>query len=86
MERYEIEKMTRTIFAKHKKIDESMIRGDTDLAIDLKFDSLDIVDCLMDIEDITGKEIIETNKYQRERTFDDLIDYLDKQINKPDSK
>jgi acyl carrier protein len=70
-----LSELQKIIARKFSKIDPSTITLQTQLLNDLKLDSLDIVELVVDIEDVFGVELYEENLINV-KTIEDLINEI----------
>lgn len=71
----EVENKLRTIVSKLFLVDEAEVSLNDDLVEDLRADSLDIVELVMEIEDHFNMEIEEDDS-DRWKTFGDVVRYV----------
>ena len=67
----------RAIIAEQLGLEESAIAMESNLIEDLKADSLDVMELVMNIEDAYGIEVPD-DVLQNIRTVEDIVNYLDK--------
>ena len=67
----------RAMIAKQLKADESKITRETRLVEDLKADSANVMDMIMDLEDKFGI-MVEDDQIMKMKTVGDVVDYIEK--------
>ena len=64
------------IIAQQKEVDPSEITGETDFYNDLEMNSLDVVSCVADIEELSGVSIHD-DKFTDIHTVNDLAELIE---------
>ncbi|NLW69562.1 MAG: acyl carrier protein [Eubacteriaceae bacterium] len=64
------------IIAQQKEVDPSEITGETDFYNDLEMNSLDVVSCVADIEELSGVSIPD-DKFTDIHTVNDLAELIE---------
>lgn len=75
----EILKQLKTILTEMFEIDEADITPDAELYDDLDIDSIDAVDLVVKLRDVTGKKIAPED-FRAVRTVQDVVDSIEKLI------
>lgn len=73
------------LIAKARKIDPTTITRNTNFQIDLKMDSMSIVQSVLEIEDSLNIEIPEKTLFKM-KTVGDLVDYIESKLGKSQVK
>lgn len=78
--RDEILNRLRVILVENFELDPADIVEEADLYEDLDIDSIDAVDLLIELKDLTGKKI-EPDDFKKVRTIGDVLDALHQLVN-----
>lgn len=78
--RDEILNRLRAILAENFELDPADIVEEADLYEDLDIDSIDAVDLMIELKDLTGKKI-EPDDFKKVRTIGDVLDALHQLVN-----
>ena len=75
MQENDLYKEIRTFLVDQFEIDESAISLDADLGEELELDSIDAVDLMVHVKEVTGKKV-PPEKFKEVRTIRDLLNIL----------
>jgi acyl carrier protein len=83
MNQEEIFKQLKTFLVETFELEPDEITKQSDLYEDLDIDSIDAVDLMVQLREITGKKV-ESEKFKAVRTIQDVLDTVDSLLNSSD--
>lgn len=72
------------ILAEDFEIDPQQVKPETNLYVDLDLDSIDAVDLVVKLQQLTGKKI-RAEEFKSVRTVEQLVTTIDQLVNQPTS-